>query len=241
MSEYIGAVGQKITVEVTYKKRFTYTATFGYRYIDRNVFKFEDADGNCIVWNTTSWIEDKHFVDNDGMCKIITEGSKLIITATVKEHSEYKGTKQTLINRPTFKLIELAKTEDEIRQEKAEAQKATIGENDFIWEMPYKQYKEHYSDCETVAGSFDDHCDSRGVPNGHPTIKVIIRAGRLKNSGVRGKRFHGFRFRSVELDPQSGKPFAITIRAVSEENALKQLAKDPETKGYTWELYTIYK
>lgn len=248
MSEYIGTVGQKIIVEVTYKNRFEYTTHYTYYGETHRIFKFEDASGNCIVWNTTGWIEDKKFVDKHGMCKPIFPGSKLQITATVKEHSEYKGTKQTVISRPRFKLIEAAKSAEEIRREKEAAQEqkrqeqlASIKGNDFIWEMPYKQYREHYSDCETVIGSYDDKTDDHGFQHGHPTIKVIIREGRLKASGVRGKHFCGFRFRSVELDPKSGKPYAITIRAVSEENALKQLAKDPETKGYTWELYTIFK
>lgn len=230
---YIGTVGQKIEVEVIYKKRFSYTTTFGYRYIDRNVFKMEDAEGNCIVWNTTSWIEDKKFVDDNGMCKNIPEGSRLLVTATVKEHSEYKGTQQTLLNRPKFKLVELAKTEDEIRQEKVEAQKATLTDKDFIWEMPYRQYKEHYSDCETIIGSYDPHVDSQGCPQGHATIKVIIREGRLKNSGVRGQRFHTYKFQT-----ECGE--IVTYRAVCEENARKQMKKDfPNSEN--WELYTIIK
>ena len=230
---YIGTVGQKIEVEVIYKKRFSYTTTFGHQYIDRNVFKMEDAEGNCIVWNTTSWIEDKKFVDDNGMCKIIPEGSRLLVTATVKEHSEYKGTEQTLLNRPKFKLVELAKTEDEIRQEKVEAQKATLTDKDSIWEMPYRQYKEHYSDCETIIGSYDTHVDSQGNPQGHATIKVIIREGRLKNSGVRGQRFHTYKFQT-----ECGE--IVTYRAVCEENARKQMKKDfPNSDN--WELYTIIK
>lgn len=232
MSEYIGTVGQKITVEVTYKKRCEYTTHYTFYGETHNVFRLEDESGNCIIWNTTGWLEDKKFVNEDGMCKIITEGSRLLLTATVKEHSEYKGTKQTVISRPRFKLIELAKTQDEIRQEKIEAQKATIGENDFVWEMPYRQYKEHYSDCETIFDSFDRHEDRHGNCLSDPTIKVIIREGRLKKSGVRGEHYSGYEFTADDGTK-------VCKRAISEETALKRIRKEyPNIKN--WELTQIY-
>lgn len=243
MSEYIGSVGSKVSAEVKLVNifqyedfKFSYYGTTHYTYI------MHDAEGNVLIWKTTSSLM-FDYIDGKGnyQCDVIRKGDTMRIEGKVKEHSEYKGTKQTVLTRCKFSLVSHAPTQEELDAQKAEQQIQSLNDGDIVWEMPYKQYKEHYSDCETVSGSFDDHCDSRGVPNGHPTIKVIIRAGRLKNSGVRGKRFCRFRFTSVELDPKSGKPYGITIRAVSEENALKQLAKDPETKGYTWELYTIYK
>lgn len=238
MSEYIGTVGARFTAEVTYKKRFEYSTHFTYYGESHNVFKMEDEAGNCIVWDTTSWLEDKKFVDQFGSCRHIWEGSKLILTATVKEHKEYKGTKQTVISRPKFQLVELAKSPDEIQMEKEaekkrkiEEQMETITSDDFIWEMPYKQYKEHYADCETIIDSYNSHEDSRvRIP---ATIKVIIRAGRLKNSGVRGEHFSGYEFTSPE-----GK--FTCYRAVSEENARKQLLKDfPEATD--WECTRVYR
>ena len=237
MSEYIGSVGSKISVEVTYRKRSSFTTSFGYRYIDNNVFKLEDDNGNCIVWKTTSWIEDKNFVDDNGMCKIIPEGSKLLLTATVKEHSEYKGTKQTLISRPKFKLIQffdIQQKKEADTEQKRKAQFDSLKENDRVWEMPYKQYKEHYSDCETIVGSYDPHVDSHGNPIGHATIKVIIRDGRLKNSGVRGQRFRGYEFTT-----DTGS--TVCYRAVCEENARKRMKKDfPERNTDSWECTKIY-
>jgi hypothetical protein len=154
------------------------------------------------------------------------------LTGTVKEHSIYKETEQTVMTRCKFNLIERAKTEAEIRKEKAAEQLASIGENDRIWEMPYKQYKEHYSDCETVIGSYDTHEDSTGRCTSHPTIKVIIREGRLKNSGVRGQHFSGYEFTT----DKGGK---VCYRAVSEENARKQMKKDFPNSD-TWECTRIY-
>lgn len=240
MSEYIGTVGSKISLEVTYKKRFSYYTYYTYYGEEHFIWILEDADGNCIVWNTTSWLEDKKFVDEHGMCKPIFEGSTLLLTATIKEHSEYNGTKQTVVSRPRFKLIELAKSPDEIAKEREAEQKRkkqeqlnSLSVNDFVWEMPYKQYKEHYSDCETLVGSFDNKTDSRGVSHGHPTIKVIIREGRLKNSGVRGEHYKGFEFTSPD-------GLKTVYRAISEETARKRMKKDyPDCDN--WECTHIYR
>jgi hypothetical protein len=81
--------------------------------------------------------------------------------------------------------------------------------------MPYRQYKEHYSDCETVIDSYEDR-------NGNKVIKVIIREGRLKNSGVRGKHFSGY---EVEFKDENGKKARCTFRAVCEDNVMKQWKK----------------
>ena len=107
------------------------------------------------------------------------------------------------------------------RQAKAQEQINSLKGEDLVWTMPYKQYKEHYSDCETVVGSYDNHekenmHSRRYYP---PTITVIIREGRLKNSGVRGEHYSGYR-----MENERGE--WITYRAVKEENALKRVSKD---------------
>lgn len=227
---YIGEIGKRVTIRVTYKKSFDYKDyKFSYYGTTHFTHIFEDADGNTLVWKSTNPVEE---IVNDE-CKFIPHGSVVELTGTVKDHSLYKETEQTVLTRCKFKMIERAKTQQEINQEKAEAQQATIGENDFIWEMPYRQYKAHYSDCETVIGSFDRHEDSHGNVHGDPTIKVIIREGRLKNSGVRGQHFRGYEFTS-----DAGKK--VVYRAVSEDNARKQLKKEFRNSD-NWECTTIYR
>ena len=228
---YIGQIGKRITVTAIYKARFEYTDyKFSYYGTTHFTHIFEDVEGNTIVWKSTNMVE---YLNGD-CYEFITKGSTVELTGSVKDHSIYKETEQTVVTRCKFKLIERAKTENEIRQEKAEAQNASIGENDFVWEMPYKQYKEHYSDCETIIGSFDRHEDSRGNCHGVPTIKVIIREGRLKNSGTRGQHFYGFSY-APSTDCESG----ITYRAVCEENARKRFLKDhPDRED--WVLVRIY-
>lgn len=95
---------------------------------------------------------------------------------------------------------------------------------DFIWRMPYKQYKEHYSDCETVAGSFERR-EFRPC-----TIEIIVREGRLKASGVRGEHYSGYR-----LENENGEQ--VVYRAVKEENAIRRAEKE---FGGHWEVYKIY-
>lgn len=236
---HIGEIGKRITIRATFKKSFEYVDyKFSYYGTTHFIHTFEDSDGNIIVWKSTNsvdYINDGSENPNrKGDVEFIPTGSIVDLTGTVKEHGIYKDTEQTVVTRCKFKLVERAKTEAEIRQEKMEAQKASIGENDFVWEMPYRQYKEHYSDCETVIGSFDRHEDSRGNPHGDPTIKVIIREGRLKNSGVRGQHFYGFSY-APSSDCESG----ITYRAVCEENARKRFLKDhPDREN--WVLVRIY-
>lgn len=84
-----------------------------------------------------------------------------------------------------------------------------------IIRMKYKAYKEHYSDCETVYDSYD---------KGNKSIEVIIPEGRMKNSGVRGKKFYYYTFEGVEK--LTGRHARTTIKAVSVENARKYLAQD---------------
>lgn len=231
MSEYIGSVGSKISVEVTYKRDFEYQTHYTYYGETHYIRLFEDADGNCIVWNTQSGIvEDKKLVDENGMTKTIYHGSKVLLTGTVKEHSEYKGTKQTVVSRPRFKLIEIGKSPEEIQREREEAKKQkiqeqmdSIAENDFIWHMPYKQYKEHYADCETVFDSYDKETGE---------ISVIIREGRLKNSGVRGEHYKSFEFTADDGTKH-------TYYAISEETARRRMKKEFPGCG-NWECTRIY-
>lgn len=230
MSEYIGAVGQKVTAEVTLINEFEFTNTY-YR-TTTYTYIMKDDEGNVLVWKTTSTLG-FNYINGNGHERydVIRKGDTLHIEGKVKEHGEYKGTKQTVLTRCKFSLI--AHKPDEVAL-KREQQMQTLAEGDEIWEMLYKQYKEHYSDCETVSGSFDNHPDSRGVPTGHPTIKVIIRAGRLKKSGVRGQHYKGFEFTTDD----GGK---VCYRAISEETARKRMKKEfPNRNTTVWECTKIY-
>lgn len=101
-SQHIGKAGDRIELEVTYER----TATFqrqsfrGFGTETAAIHTFRDNDGNVLTWTTTralgKWISDTEWQDYE-------EGAKLTIKATIKEHSEYKGEKQTKVIRVKVK------------------------------------------------------------------------------------------------------------------------------------------
>lgn len=226
MSEYIAAIGEKVSCEVKMIRISEYTDyKFSYYGTTHYIYVMRDSDDNVIVWKSTS-IMGFDIKEGIGFYSI-KEGDAIRITGKVKSHDEYKGTKQTTLTRCKYELISKAPTKEEVEEQKRKEQLESLNDGDFIWkEMPYKQYKEHYADCETVVGSyrFDRYEGSM--------IDVIIRNGRLKNNGVRGQHFFGFQFRTDE-------GHHVSYRAVCEENARKQLLKD-YPNGESFELLHVY-
>lgn len=110
-SDFIAQPKKRIDLTLTLVNDYEYEGTkFSYYDTARcHIYTFRDADGNCVIWKTKNAIlhdwedEDGHF--HTTMAKV---GDKVTMRATVKEHSEYRGTKQTVINRPTIKDIEKA-------------------------------------------------------------------------------------------------------------------------------------
>lgn len=86
--------------------------------------------------------------------------------------------------------------------------------------MHYSQYKQHYADCETVPGSYDKVTK---------TILVLLPEGRVKPSGVRGKKFKGYQ---IGMTMQDGKHGYCSYRAVCEENAMKNHIKWCRENGW---------
>jgi hypothetical protein len=88
-----------------------------------------------------------------------------------------------------------------------------------IKEMHYRQYKQHYSDCETIKGSYNAATK---------TIQVIIPEGREKPSGVRGQKFHCYHLVAII----NGEEKYLSYRATTKSNALKQHKKECKAGGY---------
>ena len=214
MSKHIGSIGDKITATVKLVNEFKYTDYKFNRYggTDHFTYIMEDENGVVFVWKTTNIMGMNVLKEERNGSKYydfvaVHKGDTCVLTGTVKEHTEYKGVPQTVLTRCKVSHIEHAPDEQKIKKEQ---QMQSLEEGDFIWEIPYRQYKQHYADCETLSGSYDEELG---------TIKVIIRKGRLKNSGVRGKHFYRFCFVAPD-----GK--YATYRAVCEENARKQMLKE---------------
>lgn len=96
-SQYVGQVGDRLDLVVIFKKRSTYDipsyAGWGTDTVGINVFR--DDAGNCFIWKSTSAFFN------------IAEGSKVRLRGTVKEHSDYKGTKQTILQRCKVDAVKL--------------------------------------------------------------------------------------------------------------------------------------
>ena len=93
--EYIGNVGDKIQIQVTLENIFFYNSMYGMV----TIYKFLDENANILIWKTTSNLERIVTIDGEKECENIQKGETIKIKATIKEHSEYNGSKQTLINR----------------------------------------------------------------------------------------------------------------------------------------------
>lgn len=220
---YFGEIGKRYELTLKLVKQFTFVSHFSYYGEDNYINTFEDAEGNVYVWKTNKLMGiDTTNKRGDMVLDAVRVNDTVTVKATVKDHSEYKGTQQTVLSRVTVMKIEHAATKEELDEQKREEQLASLSDDDFVWTMPYKQYKEHYADCETLAGSYDKN---------NVSIAVIIRTGRLVPSGVRGQHFHGYEF-------QIDNGFSC-FRAVSKENAERRCRKEfPDAKKI--ELRKIY-
>lgn len=82
-SQYIGAVGDKVTLTITVEHIIVLRSEF---YGNNYITIARDEQGNAITYK--------------GKTNIGLKGETTTIKASVKEHSEYKGVKQTAIQRP---------------------------------------------------------------------------------------------------------------------------------------------
>ena len=73
------------------------------------IFLMRDQDGNRVVYKTKSaW----YITLQDGICSFVHEGDDITIKGTIKAHTEYKGEKQTIIQRAKVLSIAVRETEE---------------------------------------------------------------------------------------------------------------------------------
>ena len=82
VSEWVATKGERVILTLTVKNIYSYDTAYG----TTTMFIFNDEQGNCIVWKATS---------NPSM----EIGQTYSVKGTVKDHTDYKGTKQTLLTR----------------------------------------------------------------------------------------------------------------------------------------------
>lgn len=88
ISQYFGEVGDKIDLVLTYTHTASWPNGYGGYWNEgvTNLHSFKDNDGNVFIWKTGKFIEADY-------------GTKLRVSGTIKEHSEYRDTKQTVLTR----------------------------------------------------------------------------------------------------------------------------------------------
>ena len=101
-SEWQLAPKKRADFELTLVNDYEYEG-MSYSYYDngtRHIYTFNDGNGNCYVWRTSNslgmWSEDEDGYEQWVEAEI---GGKVTLKATVKEHGEYKGVKQTVLTR----------------------------------------------------------------------------------------------------------------------------------------------
>ena len=85
-SEYVGNIGDKIEMRLTFKDAFAFETHFTYRGELNHIYKFADDNGNTFTWKTGKWLE-------------LDKGTQYTVKGTIKDHNEYKGDKQTVLTR----------------------------------------------------------------------------------------------------------------------------------------------
>ena len=82
-SEYVGAVGERIEIEVKILKAMSFDGIYG----RSTMHIMEDTDGNQLKWTTAA--------------KTLTEGNVYKLRGTIKSLDSYKNAKQTVLTRCT--------------------------------------------------------------------------------------------------------------------------------------------
>ncbi len=89
VSQYVGNVGEKVTAAIVEMNCYTYDTQYGLM----RIYVMKDAAGNVYTWKTSSNIG---YETEEGTWYT---PETFTITGTVKEHSEYRGEKQTVLTR----------------------------------------------------------------------------------------------------------------------------------------------
>ena len=89
--EFLGVVGEKVTLTLTIKKVIVWDSNFGTQYL----YILEDANQNVVIYKGNAKV---FYTDESGEYRKL--GSTVTVIATVKEHGVRNEVKQTVIQRP---------------------------------------------------------------------------------------------------------------------------------------------
>lgn len=125
VSEYVGNVGDKISIKVTYLNSYMYNTNFGSSYIHL----FVDDNGNIFKWSTGTGlrftVEDTR--SNYSQWYGLNKGATIQLSGKIKDHNEYRNQKQTVLTRCKYEVLESKEQDEKI----AELEEYYSNKNDF--------------------------------------------------------------------------------------------------------------
>lgn len=89
-SEHFGEIKKRADYTLTLVRHTGWDSQFGYT----NLYVFRTPEGNLATWKSKNYIRDPECYTREAAV-----GDTITVKATVKEHTEYKGTKQTVLTR----------------------------------------------------------------------------------------------------------------------------------------------
>ena len=108
-AESLGIKSEKFESTVTVKKIVTVKVAQFSRYDsdEAQIYIFNDQDNNTLVWKTKNILSNtaNEFAWNLENSNAVKEGDVIVIKASIKAYTEYKGEKQTIIQR--VKILEV--------------------------------------------------------------------------------------------------------------------------------------
>lgn len=91
-SNYFGEVGKRTIFDLVFQRTVAFNGFYGRTYL----YFFRNSHGDIALWKTST---PSPVIDENGDFSEFEEGKSYKLKATVKEHSVYKGTKQTVLSR----------------------------------------------------------------------------------------------------------------------------------------------
>lgn len=98
-SNYVGNVGEKIDLVLTldFVAEYTFTDWYG-RELTGEIYGLSDENGNRIITKCSLFVEGRDEFDKPERAYAY-KGDVIKVTGKIKEHKEYKGEKQTVLQR----------------------------------------------------------------------------------------------------------------------------------------------
>lgn len=98
ISKHVGNIGDRVELTLT----LDHTATWeqpsyaGFGTDTMHIHAFKDADGNAFIWKTGNGV---YVALGNDQYKVAENGDTVVLKGTIKDHSEYKDEKQTVLTR----------------------------------------------------------------------------------------------------------------------------------------------